>query len=319
MYMKKQNNIEENNMNLRPKLTLLFLFIITFGFAQDVEVKKLKINNKLDHFAARVVNDKVFFSSNLTRKNGRIILDKYSQTLYGIYEGVLGEDGEIEDAELVRRKEVGMHNMTASTYSKDGKFMYFTSNQTEAGENKLQNKNTFNLLIQRAEYVEGKGWTNFTTLPFCDPNFNYLHPALSPDGNTLYFVSTVKGTKGKSDLYKVSVTDHETYGEVTRLSDDVNSSRKEIFPFVSADNKLYFSSDRRGGIGGLDIYCYDLNSSNLMKPVLHLEEPINSKGDDFSFFLNDDLTTGYISSRRLKGDGGDDLYYFKDFKVEDGE
>lgn len=304
-------------MNLRPKLTLLFLFIITLGFAQDVEVKKLEINNKLDHFAARVVNDKVFFSSNLTRKNGRIILDKYSQTLYGIYEGVVGEDGEIEDAELVRRKEVGMHNMTASTYSKDGKYMYFTSNQTESGENKLQDKNTFNLLIQRAEYVEGKGWTNFTILPFCDPDFNYLHPALSPDGNTLYFVSTIEGTKGKSDLYKVSITDHETYGEITRLGDDINSSRKEIFPFVSSDNKLYFSSDRRGGLGGLDIYYYDLNASDTKKPATLLNEPINSKGDDFSFFLNDDLSTGYISSRRIRGEGGDDLYYFKNFDIEE--
>lgn len=306
-------------MNFRPKLNLLFLFIVTFGFAQDVEIKKLKINNKLDHFAVRVVNDKVFFCSNLTRKNGRVILDKYAQNLYGIYEGKLAEEGEIEDPVLIERKEVGMANMTAATYSKDGKFMYFTTNQTVAGDNKLQDKNTFNLLIQRAEYVEGKGWTKFTTLPFCDPDFNYLHPALSPDGNTLYFVSTVKGTKGKSDLYKVSVTDHETYGELTRLGDEINSSRKEIFPFISDDNKLYFSSDRRGGIGGLDIYCYDLNSSNLMKPVLLLDKPINSKGDDFSFFLNDDLSTGYLSSRRLKGEGGDDLYYFTDFELEKGE
>ena len=113
-----------------------------------------------------------------------------------------------------------------------------------------------------------------------------------------------------SDLYKVSVTDHKTYGEVTKLSETINSSRREIFPFVSADNKLYFSSDRRGGKGGLDIYSYDLNSSDSEQLPVSLDKPINSPGDDFSFFLNDDLTTGYISSRRLKGEGGDDLYYF---------
>ncbi|NRD24005.1 PD40 domain-containing protein [Winogradskyella litoriviva] len=306
-------------MYLRPKLTLLFLFLCSFSFAQEVEIKKLKINNKLDHFAVRVVNDKVFFSSNLTRKNGRAILDDYAQNLYGIYEATVGEDGELENLELIKKKKVGMANMTAATFSKDGKFMYYTSNHTSAGENKLQDKNTFNLLIQRAEYVEGKGWVNITTLPFCDPNFNYLHPALSPDGNTLYFVSTIDGTKGKSDLYKVSVSNHETYGEITRLSDEINSSRKELFPFVSDENKLYYSSDRRGGLGGLDIYCYDLNTTDSGKPALLLQEPINSKGDDFSFFLNDDLTTGYISSRRIKGDGGDDLYYFKNFDFEEGK
>ena len=302
-------------MKLKPKFTLLFLLIVTFGFSQseEVEVKKLKINNKLDHFAARVVNGEVYFSSNLIRKNGRAISDKFAQNLYGIYKGVLAEDGEIKDPELIQSPEAIRSNITAATYSKDGKYMYFTSNQTVAGKNKLQKKNTYNLLIQRAEYEEGKGWVNFTTLPFCDPDFNFLHPALSPDGTTLYFVSTIKGTKGKSDLYKVSVSNHETYGEVTRLSDTINSSRKEIFPFVSADNKLYFSSDRRGGKGGLDIYSYDLKSTDTEEKPVSLDKPINSFGDDFSFFLNDDLTTGYISSRRLKGEGGDDLYYFSKF------
>jgi len=314
-------------MKPKPKFAvLLFLLTLTFGFSQskdaeekdvepkDIEIKKLKINNKLDHFSARVVKDKIFFCSNLTRKNGRVILDKYAQSLYGIYEGTVAEDGEIEDSKLVTRAEVGMSNMSVATYSKDGKYMYFTSNHTKKGENKIQDKNTFNLLIQRAEYKEGKGWTNFTTLPFCDPDFNFAHPALSPDGSTLYFIADIEGTKGKSDLYKVSVSNHETYGEVTKLSENINSSRKEIFPFVSADNKLYFSSDRRGGKGGLDIYSYDLNSSNIIKPPVLLDAPINSRGDDFSFFLNDDLTTGYLSSRRSRGEGGDDLYYFSKFK-----
>ncbi len=303
-------------MILNPKFTtLLFLLTLTFGFSQskDVEVKKLEINNKLDHFAARVVKDKIYFSSNLVTKRGRPILDKYAQQLFGIYEGVADEDGEIKDAKLITRPEVGMSNMSVATYSKDGKFMYFTSNHTIKGENKLQDKNTFNLLIQRAEYVEGKGWTNFTTLPFCEPDFNFAHPALSPDGLTLYFIADIKGTKGKSDLYKVSVSNHETYGEVTKLDETINSSRTEIFPFISSDNKLYFSSNRRGGKGGIDIYSYDLESSDAEQKPVSLDKPINSIGDDFSFFLNDDLTTGYLSSRRLRGEGGDDLYYFSKF------
>ncbi|WP_215925315.1 TolB family protein [Winogradskyella psychrotolerans] len=300
-------------MILKPQFTLLFLFILSLGFSQEVEVKRLKINNKLDHFAARVVKDKVFFSSNLVTRSGRAILDKYAQNLYAIYEAPLREDGEIKDAKLVKKKDVGMSNMSVSTYSKDGKYMYYTANHTEKGENKLKDMNTFNLLIQRAEYVEGKGWTNITILPFCDPDYNFAHPALSPDGATLYFIADIKGTKGKSDLYKVSVSDHKTYGEVTKLGEHINSPRTETFPFVSADNKLYFSSDRRGGKGGIDIYEYDLNATNIIKEPVSLDEPINSRGDDFSFFLNDDLTSGFISSRRSRGEGGDDLYYFTGF------
>lgn len=300
-------------------ITLLFLLTIIYGFAQskDVKVKRLQINNKLDHFAARVSGDKVYFSANLTTRRGTAIKDKFSQFLFAIYEAPLREDGEITDPKLIEKTEFGDFNMSVSTYSKDGKYMYFTTNNVKKGENKFRDYDTYNLCIQRAEYVEGKGWTNFTILDFCDPEFNYGHPALSPDESKLYFFSDIVGTKGKSDLYEVTVSDHKTYGEVIRLNDSINSSRSEGYPFVSSDNKLYFSSDRRGGKGGLDIYSYDLDSKFENEVPVSLNFPINDRGDDFSFFLNDDLTSGYLSSRRLRGEGGDDLFYFTKFREEE--
>jgi hypothetical protein len=297
------------------QITLVFILALTYGFSQNnnIKVKKLDINTKLDHFAARVCGDKIFFSHNLTTRRGRAIKDKYDSFLYIMYEAPFSENGEISDPQAVETTETDRVNISSSTLSSDCKYMYFTTNQLEAGTNKLKGVETFNLQIKRAEYVDGIGWTNFETLTFCNPDNNYAHPALSPDGSTLYFISDIKGTKGKSDLYKVSVTDHKTYGEVTKLSDSINSSRTEIFPFVSADNKLYFTSDRRGGKGGLDIYSFDLQSSDENQKPVCLEEPINSRGDDFSFFLNDDLKSGYLSSRRTRGEGGDDLYYFFDY------
>jgi hypothetical protein len=313
--LKKQNNLEENKAMFRILFTLLFLLVLTYGFSQDggVAIKKLEINTELDHFAARVCGDKIYFSHNLTSKRGRAVKDKYDSFLYIMYEGSIGKDGEINDAKPIEKTELGRFNMSSSTLSKDCKYIYFTTNQSKTGSNKLKGVNSYNLEIKRAEYVEGVGWTNFETLPFSNPNNNFAHPALSPDGSMLYFISDIKGTKGKSDLYKVSVSDHKTYGEVTRLSDSINSSRTEIFPFVSTDNKLYFTSDRREGIGGLDIYSFDLESSDEDQKPVCLKEPINTRGDDFSFFLNDDLTTGYLSSRRTRGEGGDDLYYFSKF------
>lgn len=299
----------------KVKITFLLIFILTFSFSQNknVQVTQLSINTELDHFAARVVGDKVFFCHNLTTKRGRPIKDRYSGFIYGIYEGEMTNDGEIIKSKPIVKTELGQFNMSASTYTKDGRYMYFTSNHSGKGANKLKGIETYNLLIQRAEYIEGRGWTNFETLPFCKPNNNFAHPALSPDDNTLYFIADIRGTKGKSDLYKVAVSNHKTYGEITKLSETINSSRTEIFPFVSVDNVLYFTSNRRYGKGGLDIYSYDLKSSDPEQIPISLETPINSPGDDFSFFLNDDLTTGYLSSRRLKGAGGDDLYYFSKF------
>ncbi|BAO76818.1 PD40 domain-containing protein [Winogradskyella sp. PG-2] len=302
-------------MKFKVQIILLFLLSLTYGFSQGktADVKKLAINTKLDHFAARVVGDKVFFSHNLTTKRGRAIKDKYGGFYYTMYEAPASDDGEIKNEKPIVKTELGRFNMSSSTFSKDGKYIYFTTNHIDKGTNKLKGIETYNLQIKRAEYVEGKGWTNFEVLPFCDPDHNFAHPALSPDGLTLYFIADIKGTKGKSDLYKVSVSNHKTYGDVTKLNDNINSSRTEIFPFISIDNKLYFSSDRRGGKGGLDVYSYDLESSVDEQKPKSLDMPINSRGDDFSFFLNEDLTTGYLSSRRLKGEGGDDLYYFFKF------
>jgi len=300
---------------MKTKFTLLLILTLTYGFSQgeDVSIKKLEINNKLDHFAARVVGDKVFLSSNLTNKRGKPLKDNFSQSIYGLYKGELDGNGEINNVEPIKMMEIGTFNMSIATFSKDGKYMYFTSNHDTKAENKIKGYTTRNLVIQRAEYKEGRGWVNFTTLPFCTAEHNFGHPALSPDGSTLYFFSDFKGTKGKSDLFKVSVSDHKTYGEVERLSDSINSPRSEGYPFISADNKLYFTSNRRGGKGGLDIYVYDLESDDEEQKPICLDDPINTIGDDFSFFLNDDLTTGYLSSRRTRGEGGDDLYYFEKF------
>ena len=299
----------------RTLFTLLFLIALTYGFSQDqgVIIKKLEINTELDHFAARVCGDKIYFSHNLTTKRGRPIKDKYDSFLYIMYEAPLSENGEIQDPKPIVTTEYGDFNISSSTISKDCKYLYFTTNQANPGTNKINGSETFNLQIKRAEYVDGVGWTNFESLPFCDVDNNFAHPALSPDESTLYFISDIKGTKGKSDLYQVSISDHKTYVEVERLSDSINSSRTEIFPFVSGDNKLYFTSDRRGGKGGLDIYKFDLESSDENQKPQCLEDPINTRGDDFSFFLNDDLTSGYLSSRRTRGAGGDDLYYFTKF------
>ena len=315
MFLKKPNHLEENKTMYKYNFTLLFILALSLGFSQqkDVKVKRLDINTKLDHFAARVCGDKIYFSHNLTTRRGRAIKDKYDSFVYIMYEAPFSENGEIIDPKPVETTESGYFNISSSTISKDCKYLYFTTNQLDPGTNKIKGVETFNLQIRRAEFVEGKGWTNVESLPFCNVDNNFAHPALNSDGTELYFISDIKGSKGKSDLYKVSVSDHKTYGEITRLNDSINSPRTEIFPFISADNKLYFSSDRRGGNGGLDIYSYDLELAEEGQKPVSLKAPINSRGDDFSFFLNDDLTTGYLSSRRTRGEGGDDLYYFSKF------
>jgi hypothetical protein len=189
--------------------------------------------------------------------------------------------------------------------------MYVTTNEEKRGDVYKHDTKTRNLRIERGEYVEGKGYSNFKPLSFCDPNYSYAHPAVSPNGNYLYFTSNIPSAKGPTDIFRIKIEGDNKFGDPENLGDFINSPRKEMFPTVTNDNILYFSSDRARGIGGLDIYkCIIDEDGKIGTPVL-MPEPINSRGDDICFVLNKNGKEGYFTSNRAKGKGEDDIYYFE--------
>ena len=170
-----------------------------------------------------------------------------------------------------------------------------------------------NFFIQVGEYKEGLGWTNFKTLPFCLTKYSYAHPNVSPDGNTLYFIANIRGgknnTKGPSDIFKVAINKDGTYGDPENLGANVNSYSREMFPYMSKDNVLYFSSNQPNGIGGFDIFKASKNEDNSFAKAEIMPRPINSKESDISFVI-DENGNGYLASKRKGGKGDDDIYYF---------
>ena len=155
---------------------------------------------------------------------------------------------------------------------------------------------------------------NFNVLPFCKPRYSYEHPAISPDGKTMYFTSNLRGgketSKGPSDIFKVDILQNNTYSQPKNLGSKVNSYCVEMFPFMADDNTLYFSSNRPNGFGGYDIYKCTLNSNGAFKTAINLPKPINSSADDICFIVDSKNKSGYFSSKRSGGNGGDDIYYF---------
>ena len=153
------------------------------------------------------------------------------------------------------------------------------SNHSGKGANKLKGIQTYNLLIQRAEYVDGKGWTNFETLPFCKPNNNFAHPALSPDGRMLYFASDMPGTKGQSDIWRVEILANGGYGEPQNLGDNINTEGRDTFPFISDEGKLFFATDGHVGLGGLDIFVAKIGDDGTVGEAFNVGKPVNSSAD----------------------------------------
>lgn len=196
---------------------------------------------------------------------------------------------------------------SSPTFNSDFTVMYFTRNNLDP--KKKRRVKDYNLKIYRSFFKDGK-WTKAEEVHFDSNSYSCAHPSLSADNKTLYFVSDMPGTYGKSDIYKVKVNPDWTLGEPENLGPKINTEGIETFPFISSDGNLFFSSDGHAGLGGLDIFvAFYVNGKFLMLKNLGL--PYNSSKDDFALVMNKNNQEGYLSSNRLGGNGSDDIYFFK--------
>jgi outer membrane protein OmpA-like peptidoglycan-associated protein len=145
-------------------------------------------------------------------------------------------------------------------------------------------------------------------MPFNGVDYSVGHPALSQDGNTIFFVSDMPWGYGGTDLYSVTWSDGK-WGEPENLGPRVNSEGNEMFPFLSADSLLYFASDGHIGLGGLDVYVTFPEPDKKWSRPENLQHPLNSSKDDFGFIIDSTNTYGYFSSNRFKNT--DKLFGFK--------
>jgi outer membrane protein OmpA-like peptidoglycan-associated protein len=209
-----------------------------------------------------------------------------------------------------------MHESNA-VFTKDGKTIYFTRNNSKNGSKRKNEEKISNLQIFKAELVNGK-WTNIISLPFSSDNYSVEHPALSADEKVLYFASDMPGTLGSFDIYSVNIN-QGAFDTPKNLGPIINTDKREQFPFVSKDNKLYFSSDGHLGYGSLDVFVSEIQGKEFGKPV-NVGMPVNSNLDDFSFCYDSDTKEGYFASNRKGGKGSDDIYELKEIReliVED--
>src|ERR1035437_6359788 len=153
----------------------------------------------------------------------------------------------------------------------------------------------------------GSGWSSPISLPFNSNDYATGHPSLSKDGQSLYFASNRPGGQGGTDIW-VSKREGDTWGAPQNLGKEINTAGDETFPYISANNTLYFSSNGHTGFGGLDLFSSIMKNGKWSSPG-NLMPPINSSDDDFGIIFKDD-NSGYFSSNRVGGKGSDDLYGF---------
>ena len=204
-------------------------------------------------------------------------------------------------------KEINLkYHESSVSFSPDKKTMYFTRNNFNKGDYNVDEKGYNKLKIYRAEWIANK-WSKITELPFCSNQYSVGHPSVSRNGKKLYFASDMPGFVGETDIFYVDINSDGTFGEVINLGPNINTEGREMFPYISEDDVLYFSSDGHFGIGALDVFASSQKKGVFSKPR-NLGAPVNTKRDDFSFSINPVTKKGYLSSNREGGLGDDDIY-----------
>ena len=266
-----------------------------------------------DYGTAFFSNEIVFASARDTGSLGQRKHKWTNQYFTNLYAANLGENMIPEKPQKFDKKINSKFHESTPAFTKDGKTMYFTRNNYLDGK-KGKDANKITLIKIYKATLENDSWSNITELPFNSDNYSVAHPALSPDGKTLYFASDMPGTVGLSDLYKVQINDNGTFGIPVNLGNTINTEGRETFPFVNDENEIYFASDGHPGLGGLDVFVSTINPNGTFEEVQNVGADINSPKDDFAYLIDTKSRRGFFTSNRDGGLGYDDIYKFLEQK-----
>jgi len=281
-----------------------------FNSTEKNTISKVNFNTKYNDFGAVVFNDQVIFAS--SRHIAAAVKRVYAwdnQPLLDLFQ-VPVEGGTVDNASQLEGGINSIHHEGSATINAAQDKIYFSRNNNQKGKVENDDHGVMQVGIFTADWVDGK-WTNVQPTNLNNLNYIVYHPSLNKEGTKLYFASDMPGGVGGTDIYVSDVNTDGTLGAPKNLGPIVNTEGNEAFPFIHPEEgTLYFSSDGFVGYGLMDVFASVRGENDEIVNVINLGEPINSKKDDFGYYLSDDGFKGYISSNRKGGVGGDDIYAF---------
>ena len=257
-------------------------------------------------------NDQLFFTSTRNQAKGDELSGITGTKNADIFMSQKDDKGKWQRPEVIDSELNSDDDEGACCFSPDGRTMYLTQCRTDASYPRYATIVTSN----RSD----ASWSKATELTITHDTLSaYAHPAVSPDGEWLYFASNMPGGMGGYDIWRFRLTDKGLSG-VENLGEPINTPGDELFPTFRPNGDLYFSSNGHEGMGGLDIYYTspipsqggESNASPLGRfgEVQHPGYPLNSQGDDFGMTFEGLLNQGFFSSNRGDGKGWDHIYSF---------
>lgn len=267
------------------------------------KITHLNINTNGEDFGTSYFTNKIVFAS--SRGGSSLIVRKSNWTgapYFDLYVSDV-ENGQLTKPKLFDKKFNNKLHDGPASFSNNGTFMVFTKSHAKD----KTNDNIVELQIFSSSYTNGE-WSNPEPLFLNNKGYSVGQPCLTQDGNTMYFTSDMPGGYGGADIYRITKNSIFVWGEPQNLGASINTEGDEMFPFIEEKNQfLFFTSNGRFGLGGLDIFSAKINGL-AFDTVKNVGFPLNTEFDDFALILNDSTKTGYFTSNRTGGSGNDDIY-----------
>lgn len=252
-------------------------------------------------------NDQLFFTSTRNQVKGDELSGITGTKNGDIFFSQKDEKGKWTKPEDIDTELNSSFDEGACSFTPDGKTMYLTQCLTDPSYPRYATICT----SERSDAAWGKA-TPLTITK--DTLSSYAHPAVSPDGEWLYFTSDMPGGMGGLDIWRVRLTT-SGLGGVENLGAPVNTEGDEMFPTFRPNGDLYFSSDGHPGMGGLDILIAKPDTAAGGWVIEHPGYPLNSQGDDFGMTFEGLRNRGFFSSNRGDGKGWDHIYSFENPEI----
>jgi outer membrane protein OmpA-like peptidoglycan-associated protein len=257
------------------------------------------------NFGVGYFGKKIVFASTKNMESPEYNWNKKSYL--DLYEATVSEgDDKQLDSIVAFSKNINIKDQheSSAVFTKDGKTMFFSRNQKKRVA--IDSNKVAVVSIFKAQLVNNE-WQAIEPVSFSSDSYSTMHPALNSEEDKLYFSSDMPNSLGAFDIYYVDIAADGSFGTPVNLGAAINTAHREQFPFIAKDSTLYFASNGKQGLGGLDIFSSKYEENSYLE-ALNLGEIINSETDDFAFVVLDALDTGYMSSNR---GGIDQIYSFE--------
>ena len=273
-------------------------------------VQNLAINSEVSDFGGTLKNGKLYITS--ARNSNRKTYGWNEEPFLDIYTAYVNDDGEFQTPSIIEQNINTKYHEGTVSFSPDGNTMYFSR---ESFYEKVYQRDSITkykisvLNLYKSINQEGQ-WSEAEALSLNGDSYSVKNPSVSADGKTLYFASDKTGGYGNFDIYSAPIDENGSVGDATNLGQKLNTEGQEMFPFISANNTLYFSSNGHLGLGGLDVFFAKIVDGKV-GPIRNIGIPVNGNADDFAFSINEETEEGFVSSNREGGVGSDDIYSIK--------